>query len=231
MGLLASLISAFLAASKDLVSKRLASGIDGTTFDVCFVCLRLTLLCSLASFSCAARDRSGHLLDDFPDSVLLRATTDALAEGLKMHAFAHGDISLVATFFSISPLFLLFTSPLITGDPLSIPEAVAVILVVVGSVVLVARPSSRGWGEQRTAITLAILASVFFSLNSCFDRLAVQKGLKEVQQSTPVYAGFSMTLLSALFLAPFVVFSRTGVRSCASIVQVFGSVAFSKSLS
>ena len=39
---------------------------------------------------------------------------------------------------------------------------------------------------------------MFFSLNSCFDRLAVERG-------TPVFSGFTMTLLSALFLCPFVV--------------------------
>jgi hypothetical protein len=50
--------------------------------------------------------------------ILLRSITDTFAEGMKMYAFAHGDISIVATFFSLSPLLLLVTSPLITGDPL-----------------------------------------------------------------------------------------------------------------
>ena len=120
-----------------------------------------------------------------------------------MHAFTHGDISIVATFFSLAPLFLLFTSPLITGDPLSMPEAAAVILVVLGSLLLVYRPSARGWGEQRKGIILATLAAVFFSLNSCFDRLAVKEG-------TPAFAGFTMTVLSATFLLPWVLFHPGG---------------------
>jgi len=128
--------------------------------------------------------------------VLLRAITDSFAEGLKMHAFAHGDISIVATFFSISPLFLLITSPLITGDTPSLPGIVAVVLVVGGSLVLVYRPSHQAWAGQKKGVLLAMAASFFFSLNSCFDRLAVQKG-------TPVFSGFSMTLLSALFFCPF----------------------------
>src|SRR5262249_51406192 len=48
--------------------------------------------------------------------------------------------------------------------------------------------------------------ALFFSLNSCFDRLAVQRG-------TPVFAGFTMTLLSALFLAPFVIFRRDRLQA------------------
>src|SRR5262249_35803408 len=44
-------------------------------------------------------------------------------------------------------------------------------------------------------ILLAVGAALFFSLNTCFDKLAVNKG-------TPVFSGFTMTLLSAAFLLP-----------------------------
>jgi drug/metabolite transporter (DMT)-like permease len=198
MGLLASLLSAVFSSAKDLMSKRLAFQLDGTTstfasfafalpFYVVVLAVLLLLGREVVTWSVA-----------FLTLVFLRSVTDALAEGMKMHAFAHGDISVVATFFSISPLFLLITSPLITGDPLSVTGAVAVVLVVGGSLLLVYRPSTKGWAGQKRAILLAAGASLFFSLNSCFDRLAVQKG-------TPVFAGFGMTLLSAAFLLPLIV--------------------------
>jgi uncharacterized membrane protein len=200
MGLFAALLSATLSASKDLISKRLASRLDGTSstyasfaFAVPYYAILLIVLYFLGWEVLTVSAWFWVL-------VVLRASTDALAEGLKMHAFVHGDISIVATFFSLAPLFLLFTSPLITGDPLSIPEAASVILVVLGSLLLVYRPSARGWAEQRKGIVLATLAAVFFSLNSCFDRRAVQEG-------TPVFAGFTMTALSAGFLLPWVLFS------------------------
>jgi uncharacterized membrane protein len=72
------------------------------------------------------------------------------------------------------------------------------VLVTGGSLLLIYRPSAKGWAEQRRGILLATGAAIFFSLNSCFDRLAVQQG-------TPVFAGFAMTLLSAAFLFPLVV--------------------------
>lgn len=201
MGLTFALFSATLSASKDLISKRLASRLDGTAstfasfaFAIPFYTLLLVILYAFGyeafTFSLA-----------FWMLVFVRALTDALAEGFKMHAFTHGDISIVATFFSLAPLFILFTSPLITGDDLSIGEAAAVVLVVIGSLLLVYRPGTRGWQEQRKGILLATLAAIFFSLNSCFDRLAVQRG-------TPVFAGFTMTLLSAGMLLPFVMFDR-----------------------
>jgi drug/metabolite transporter (DMT)-like permease len=198
MGFLAALLSAVCSTLKDLLSKRLAFRLDGTAstfasfgFALPFYVLLLTVLYLLGweTFQCS---RTFLIL------VVLRSITDTFAEWLKMHAFAHGDISLVATFFSLSPLFLLITSPLITGDPLSLPDVVAVVLVVGGGLLMVYRPSHRRWASQKKGIILAIGAALFFSLNSCFDRLAVQK-------ATPVFSAFTMTLLSALFLAPFAV--------------------------
>src|SRR5436305_623414 len=145
MGLLASLLSAVFSSSKDLISKRLAFRLDG-------------MVSTFASFAFALPYYAVALLvlglldqETFTWSlaffvlVLLRSVTDTFAEGMKMHAFAHGDISLVASFFSISPLFLLITSPLITGDRLSVAGVVAVTLVVGGSLLLVYRPRAKGW--------------------------------------------------------------------------------------
>lgn len=201
MGLLASLLSAVFAASKDLVSKRLASQLDGTTSTFASFAFALPYYVVVLGILVYLEKETLTWSRAFLTMVLLRAVTDSLAEWMKMHALAHGDISLVATFFSISPLFLLFLSPLITQDPVSWPRAVALVLVVAGSFLLVYHPSARGWGEQKKGILLAIGASVFFALNSCFDRLAVQEG-------TPVFAGFTMTFLSAVFLLPLVMFRR-----------------------
>jgi drug/metabolite transporter (DMT)-like permease len=201
MGVLASLLSATFSAAKDLLSKRLAFRLDGmtSTFASFAFALPYYVLLLIVLFALGYETFSWSLA--FLTLVLLRSVTDTLAEGMKMYAFAHGDISVVATFFSISPLFLLITSPLITGDRLRVLETVAVILVVGGSLLLVYRPGSASWAAQKKGILLAVGASLFFSLNSCFDRLAVQRG-------SPVVAGFAMTLLSALFLAPLIVFRR-----------------------
>jgi drug/metabolite transporter (DMT)-like permease len=197
MGVLLGLLSAVFAASKDLLSKRLAFRLDGTasTFASFFFALpfyvAVLLVLWLADRETLTWSRSFLLL------VFLRAVTDTLAEWLKMYALAFGDISLVATFLALSPLFLLVASPWITGDPLSLWEVAAVVLVVLGGLLMVYRPGTADWRRQSRGILLACGAAVFFSLNSCFDRLAVQEG-------TPVFAGFSMTLLSALFLLPLV---------------------------
>jgi drug/metabolite transporter (DMT)-like permease len=201
MGFLLATLSAGFSSSKDLLSKRLAFRLDGTTSTFASFAFALpyyiAVLAVLYWLGVEQFERSVPFLV----LVLLRSITDTFAEGMKMYAFAHGDISIVATFFSLAPLLLLVTSPLITGDPLYLADVGAVVLVVAGSLLMVYRPSAIGWAAQRKAILLASGAALFFSLNSCFDRLAVQRG-------TPVFAGFTMTLLSAFFLLPFVLFRK-----------------------
>jgi drug/metabolite transporter (DMT)-like permease len=206
MGLLAAFLSTFFSSAKDLMSKRLAYRLDGTVstfasfgFALPFylVLLLVLWLCNVETFTWS----STFLL-----LVLLRSLTDTVAEWMKMHAFAHGDLSIVVLVLSLSPLVLLITSPLLTGDPLSLAEIASVFLVVIGSMLMVYRPSGHKGKSQKRGIILAGGAALFFSLNSCFDRLAVERG-------TPVFSGFAMTLLSALFLVPFVVGRADRVES------------------
>ncbi len=57
-------------------------------------------------------------------------------------AIEHSPISLSLPFLSFTPLFLLITSPLLTGERLSLPGIVGVVLVVVGSYILLAEENS-----------------------------------------------------------------------------------------
>ena len=202
----AALLSAVFSSSKDLLSKRLAFRLDGTVsaFASFWFALPFYVVVLAVLYYLGFETFDWSLL--FLILVFLRSLTDTLAEWMKMYALAHGDISMVATFFSLAPLFLLVTSPLITGDPLAAADVIAVVLVVGGSLLMLYRPANSGWAEQKKGILLATGAALFFSLNSCFDRLAVQYG-------TPVASGFTMTLLSALLLAPFVIFRRDRLQA------------------
>jgi drug/metabolite transporter (DMT)-like permease len=209
MGLIAALASAVLASAKDLVSKRLAFRLDGTTSTFASFAYALPFYVLILAVMYLMGEETFAISWAFLLLVLLRSITDTLAEWLKMSAFTHGDISLVVSFFSLSPVIMLFTSPLITGDVPSFWGSAAVVIVTIGSLLLVYRPTSAGFASQKKAVILATCAAVFFSLNSCFDRLAVQK-------AHPVLSGFAMTLLSALFLFPLIVgdtVRRAGLRS------------------
>jgi drug/metabolite transporter (DMT)-like permease len=160
-----------------MVSKSLASRVDGTTS-------------TLASFAYAipyyAIGLIGYALLGIPLGdlsarfwffVFLRSLTDACAEWLKMSALAKTDISLVAPFFTLSPVLLLFLGPLISDDQLTPLGISGVLLSVLGSIGLLPRRSANVAGSRSSAkqgILMAIGASMFFALNTLFDRLAVK---------------------------------------------------------
>ncbi len=183
MGLIAALTSAVLASAKDLVSKRLAFRLDGTASTFASFAYALPFYLVILAVLYFIGEETFTLSLAFLVLVLLRSITDTLAEWLKMSAFTHGDISLVVSFFSLSPVMMLFTSPLITGDIPSLWGALAVVLVTVGSLLLVYRPARSGFAAQKKAAILATCAALFFSLNSCFDRLAVQKAIPDFESA------------------------------------------------
>ncbi len=205
MGLLAALLSAVFSSSKDLMSKRLALRLDGTVSAFASFAFALpSYLLLLLGLALLGHEAFTFSLA-FLTLVLLRSLTDTFAEWMKMYALAHGDLSMVSLIFAFSPLFLLVTSPLITEVPLTVADVAAVVLVVGGSMLMVYRPSARSWTGQRKGIFLAVGASLFFSLNACFDFLAVRNESRLASGfATAVFAGFGMTLLSAVFLFPFV---------------------------
>jgi drug/metabolite transporter (DMT)-like permease len=206
MGILAALFSAFFSTSKDVISKKLAMRIDGTASTFASFGFALPFyLVVLGALYLIGFDLF-HFSVAFWWLVLLRALSDVGAEGMKMYSFAHGDIGLVTILFSLSPLFLLVLSPLLTDDPFSLPGAAAVGIVVLGSMALVYRPSHPDWHKQKRAMVLAVGAAVFFALNSVFDRMAVTT--KSNDPSTAVVAGFTMTALSSVILLPMVLFRK-----------------------
>jgi drug/metabolite transporter (DMT)-like permease len=205
MGLLAAFLSTVFAASKDLVSKRLASRLHGTVSTFASFAFALPFyLVALLAFALLGQNPVVPSWF-FVQLVLLRALTDSFAEGMKMYALALSDISLVASFMSLSPIFLLFLTPLITHDATTPAGAVAVVVVVGGSLLLVYRPSSADWARQRKGLLLGIGASFLFSLNTCLDTLASRLGQSYTSDlAAAVFSGFAVTLAAAVFVFPFV---------------------------
>ncbi len=163
------------------MSKALAGRVDGTTstlasfaYALPYYCIGLTIWVTLGL-------PLGDLSAPFWIFVLLRSTTDAAAEWLKMSALEKAEVSLVGPFFALSPVILLFIGPLVSGDDLSLLGVVGVILTVIGSIGLlpIRRPDASFETSKRQesvqGIIMAIGASVFFAFNTLFDRLAVQR--------------------------------------------------------
>lgn len=192
---LAALLSAGCSTAKDVISKRLAPKIDGTisTFasfayalPYYAVFLALTWLLGFETFAVAP---------GFLYWVVLRSLSDSFAEWFKMHAFQYGDLSLVSSIFSLYPVLLLFIAPFITGDRITLAGAIGVIITIAGTLVILYRPRNSATPIHPKALLFAFGAAVFFSLNTCFDRLAAQS-------ASPGLSAFAMTFLAGVFLLP-----------------------------
>ena len=131
----------------------------------------------------------------FVGLVALRGISDLCAEGFKMRALAHGDVSLVTGLLSLSPLILTLLSPFITGDTVRGFEVVGLGIIVLGGSLLIRRDRSTGRVFQPRAIVYALGASVAFALNTCFDRLAVT-------HAGPIESAFAMTVCAAVLASP-----------------------------
>lgn len=195
MGFLLALLSACSATAKDIVSKAVASRVNPSISTFASFAFALPFYVILLALSPLFGADPLVYTGSFVWLVLARSISDIFAEGFKMKALQVGDISLVSSFLSLSPLLLALLSPIITGDRVTINDWVALGCIVLGSLLIVRRDRRSGQIIQMQAIVYACLASVAFALNSCFDRLAVVN-------SGALTAGFSMTLVACILVAP-----------------------------
>lgn len=191
-GVILSVGSSVFASAKDIISRKISGNISPAISAFYSFAFALPfygiLLILLYAFGYESLDVSWVFLL----FVFLRALTDSAAEWFRMKALQVAELSLVAPFLSLATLFLLILSPLITGDSIPWSGVLSVLVVVIGSLALLG-------GELRIGsyrgVAYGLGCSLFFALNTCFDRLAVQ-------HASPVFSGFSMTLLAAIFLLP-----------------------------
>jgi len=183
---------------KDMVSKRLAGSVDGTVSTLASFAYTIPYYAVSLIVAILLGFPLGNIGISFWILVGLRSSTDALAEWLKMTALGNADISLVAPFFALSPVILLVLGPVFTGDHITFRGGVGVLLTVLGTIgLLLKRGDSNGVtgaGSLR-GILMALGASVFFALNSLFDRLAVQ-------QASVLVSAAAMTAAATL---PFII--------------------------
>ncbi len=199
MGVFFSILAGLLSASKDLASKRISLSISGVLSAFGSFLFALPYYLVLLGFLYLFGLEDFTYSSQFISFVFLRAISDMGAEWCKMEAIGRADVSFIAPFLGLAPLFLLFVSPVLTGDVISLSGMGAVLVVIFGTLVILTKKGSFSHVlEHKHALLFALGSSLCFTFNSCFDRLAVQ-------EASPVLSGFAMTFLAALFLLPFAV--------------------------
>lgn len=203
MGILAALISAFCASFKDVWSKKLSAKVDGSISAFASFAFALPLYLLVLGIAWLLGLETFKVAPGFFFWIFLRSLSDSVAEWCKMHAFQYGDLSVVSALLSLYPILLLFVSPFVTGDHLSMQELLAVTVTILGTVVILYKPRNAEAEISSKGVLFALGAAGCFSLNTCFDRLAVQT-------ASPTLSGFTMALFAAVFLSPLLI-RRVGV--------------------
>ena len=206
-GIFLAFLAACLASIKDIFSKGLSSTISGNVSAFTSFAFALPFYILLVLVLYLLRIENFQISGYFFTFVILRACTDSFAELFKMHALRHADLSVVSSILSLALILLLFTSPIITGDLPTTPGLVGVLFCFLGSIAVaykkkITRTDTKG-------IAFAVASSFFFSLNACFDRLAVQS-------SSAAISGFAMTVISCAILLPLVARNKDSKREISS---------------
>jgi drug/metabolite transporter (DMT)-like permease len=200
-GIAAALLMAIAGTSKDTVSKKISGNISGTLSAFASFLYAIPYYAILIPILYFTGFETFAVTPLFFQYILFRAVSDTGAEWSKMESIARADISLVSAFQSISPAFLVFFSPLITGDPIPNSSILGLLIIAISGVLL-ANPFRTQNKTEIKGILFAILSAFLFSINHCYDRLAAKA-------ASPVLSAFSMTIMACFFIAPFLLrFSR-----------------------
>lgn len=215
LGPVCALLSAACSTSKDIYSKRLAASVPSSLSTFASFAFALPYYGALLALLYLTGNETFSVGAHFFVWIALRSASDAVAESLKMKSFAFGDLSLVSSFLSLSPLFILITSPLLTGEALRAIEVIAIFLTLSGTFIISYKPMVVRDASSRRGMLYASTAALFFSLNTCFDKLAVST-------ASPTLSAFAVTFIAALMFLP----SLWRVENCQAILRAHAQPLF-----
>ncbi len=139
-------------------------------------------------------------------------TLNILALWQFMRALQASDLSLTIPFISFTPIFLLFTSPLLVGDVTNTHGIAGILCIVGGGYLLQIQASDQRWWAPIKALTTQpgprrmLLVALIYSLTSNFDKIGVQN-------SSPIFWSLSLTSVMAMGFALLVVFSSQQLKT------------------
>ncbi|MBF0611922.1 MAG: EamA family transporter [Magnetococcales bacterium] len=191
--LIFAFLTALLDASKDMLGKKLSRQVDPSLLALAFFWPAIPFLLPI-------------LWLDHPVTTPLfwgaacgSALLNALATTFYVHAITHSHISLVIPMIALSPVVLLFTSPLMIGEVPSPAGSFGVVLMALGTWWLKREEAHRGWLAPWHALfnhrgaRLMLGVAIIWGVSANLDKIAVQ-------ESTPLYYSLMVVLIQTLIL-------------------------------
>ena len=204
--LLLSLTTAFFESLRDVFNKK-----AGITMDAYTVACSLSFFTAIFLFPLAVATGMPTLGEHFWWSLLIDSVLNAVAYVLFIKAIAISELSQVAPLTTFTPLFLLFTSPILVGEFPNLIGLVGVLAIVGGAYLLNLQSANRRWLEPLGGLTrepgpqLMLAVAFIWSLTSNLDKIGIQN-------SAPIIWVVSVYLLVAMLLLPFILLRPTSIR-------------------
>ncbi|MEG5059834.1 EamA family transporter [Microcoleus sp. A2-C5] len=126
---------------------------------------------------------------------------NAVTAILYIKAIKLSDLSLTVPLVALTPLFMLFTSPLIVGEYPNFFDYIGIFLIVTGSYLLNIKEKSKGYLAPFKALLyepgpkLMLIVAFLWSITSNFDKIGVHN-------SSPIFWLFSLFTTMSIVLLP-----------------------------
>ena len=200
-------LAAFFDSTKGVFSKKSVKNID--EYIVAWVSRFFTLLFLLTAFLFIEIPEIG---DRYLIALLIGGSLNTITTVLVIKALKYSDLSVVAPIATFTPLFLLITSPLITGEIPTTFGLLGVFLIVFGSYMLNIKKMGDGYLAPFKAILkergalLMLITAFLWSISSNIDKIGIQN-------SAPIFWTISVNAFVTLVLFPAALFRLRKLKS------------------
>jgi uncharacterized membrane protein len=210
--------TACFEALKDVTGKQTLKHLDEYAVLFGFMTVGALLLCGVLLLT----DGFPALGPQFPLALLIGGSLNILAYTLYIRAIKLADLSLTVPLVTLTPLFLLVTSPLIVQEWPTRADAVGVVLLIVGSYVLNSNQAGQSfWAPlgrllHNRGSQLMLCVAFIWSITSNFDKVGTLN-------SSPLFWGMSLFSVIAVGMIPFLVGRGiTGLKALTTEAKLLG---------
>jgi drug/metabolite transporter (DMT)-like permease len=198
-----AILTAFFESLKDVASKQSLRYLDEY-----WVTWSILLVAVICLFPVLMLEGIPTLGTDFWWALLCGGGLNVVAFLLYIKAIKQADLSLTVPLVTLTPLFMLITSPLMLGEIPTPLDGLGVILIVIGSYILNLRSDSVGkLAPLRSLLTnpgcrKMLLVAFLWSFTSNFDKVGVVN-------SSPFFWSVSLFLFIATAVTPILIYRWT----------------------
>ncbi len=188
-----ALLAAISESLKDLCSKHGLRSVSPQLAALAASATPIPLLFGILLFT----DSIPSLGPQYIPALLLGGTLNVLALFQFMRALQASDMSLAIPFVSFTPIFLLFTSPLLVDDVPNTQDVAGILCIVAGAYLLQIQSADHGWLTPFWAMISQpgprrmLSVALIYSFTSNFDKIGVQN-------SSPLFWSLSITSMMTI---------------------------------